>query len=669
MKNTDVFHLFEKYVDNIKSSGTNQWVGNCPFPNHPDRKASFCFNSEHGLYNCKGCGEQGNAIKFAKAMGENPEPFYSDDNQTTKVIGSKTSYHALEETKKEVKVEVKVDKLLKIMNDQFVKQLPKELANRIHSVNEVGMDDGCLTYPYFDSDGNLDGIKRHKPKAKSWGNMKKRWYGIWHIEHQPKDETLFIVEGEKDVCTLKQAQFGAVVSGSGGANTIPPIPSIFKEFKEIIILYDFDESGNKGAVKMADAIYKSLGVLPYIAEWFAGLPKGFDCSDDYKRNPNLKETHQAINNSKRYDPLQTDIPLSNEPNLMKGYTVVSVFDALKLDIKKPPMIIEDILNERGNTLLSAEDNVGKSMMANQIGCSIAIGEDFLGYKVPKPYKVLLVQHEMENGEQIDRLKKQSISFYDKSPELFVENLQMQMIQDGDNLAITDQFDMLDKTFTSFPDIQVCVFDNIGMSTNVAMSNPDEIRNELKRLKGLCRKHNVAFILVAHHVKVDWAKCMDILKTQIQGGKPVTDWADNVVQLHTSSLNPELVLMKVTKVRSIHNEDGISSKSLPQAVWFNKKDDLLFTGRFTVTNWIMHFKALDKFEQETEFIKKLAEYPQPFDRNVALNVGAELTNEISPATTDRWLKKLVKPMGWLIKVEYGKYRINQEVLDYIQVSEE
>jgi hypothetical protein len=66
---------------------------------------------------------------------------------------------------------------------------------------------------------------------------------------------------------------------------------------------------------------------------------------------------------------------------------------------------------------------------------------------------------------------------------------------------------------------------------------------------------------------------------------------------------------------------------------------------------------------------LAEYPQPFDRNVALNVGAELTNEISPATTDRWLKKLVKPMGWLIKVEYGKYRINQEVLDYIQVSEE
>ena len=131
-----------------------------------------------------------------------------------------------------------------------------------------------------------------------------------------------------------------------------------------------------------------------------------------------------------------------------------------------------------------------------------------------------------------------------------------------------------------------------MSTNVAMTKPDEIRNELKRLKTLCRKHNVAFILVAHHNKIDWGKEMDLNKPQIQGGKPVTDWADNVIQLHTSSLNTGLVLMKLTKVRSIHNEDGISSKDLPQAVWFNKDNNLLFTDRFTVTNWQGHFKALD-----------------------------------------------------------------------------
>ena len=94
--NTDVFGLFNNHVQNIKSSGTNQWIGNCPFPNHPDKKASFCFNSEHGLYNCKGCGEEGNAIKFAKAMGENPEPYYSDDYKRNNTL---TTYNRLKTDK------------------------------------------------------------------------------------------------------------------------------------------------------------------------------------------------------------------------------------------------------------------------------------------------------------------------------------------------------------------------------------------------------------------------------------------------------------------------------------------------------------------------------------------------------------------------------------------
>jgi hypothetical protein len=82
---------------------------------------------------------------------------------------------------------------------------------------------------------------------------------------------------------------------------------------------------------------------------------------------------------------------------------------------------------------------------------------------------------------------------------------------------------------------------------------------------------------------------------------------------------------------------------------------------------MHFKALDKYEKESEFVQELATYPQPFNRNDALNVGDKM--EISIPTIDRWLKKLVKPMGWLIKTSHGEWRVNQEVLDYIQIAEE
>jgi hypothetical protein len=376
----------------------------------------------------------------------------------------------------------------------------------------------------------------------------------------------------------------------------------------------------------------------------------------------MNETDKALQNAQPYEPSIEEQEIRTQA---KGYKIMKVVDAIKMDMPKPPMIVEDISNEKGSALLVAEDNVGKSMMANQLGICIATGQSFLGYQVPKPRRVLMVQHEMENGEQTSRFMKQLSN--NEHMDLLSENLEMQLIQETDNLAITDQMEMLDITFENNPHIEVCVFDNIGMSTNVEMTKPDVIRNELKRLKTLSRKHDVAFILLAHHNKVEWWKVLDLKKSHIQGGKPVSDWADNIIQLHTSSLNPELILMKLTKVRSIHNDEGVTSKDLPQGVWFNKNKDLLFTDRFTLNNWQMHFKALDKYEKESEFVKELATYPQPFNRNDALNVGDKM--EISIPTIDRWLKKLVKPMGWLIKTSHGEWRVNQEVLDYIQIAEE
>ena len=67
----DALTLFQKYVTNIKPYGTNQYIGNCPYPEHEDNKPSFTFSSE-GLYSCKGCPVKGNAVTFAKDFNEDP---------------------------------------------------------------------------------------------------------------------------------------------------------------------------------------------------------------------------------------------------------------------------------------------------------------------------------------------------------------------------------------------------------------------------------------------------------------------------------------------------------------------------------------------------------------------------------------------------------------------
>ena len=273
----DILNLFSTHCDKMQSLSGGQYIALCPF--HNDSKRSFSFN-EAGLYNCKACGETGNAITFAKHFGENPRPFY------TKTIGGhSTSYSAVKQedvskaskTGGEQAVKLSTEDLWYKINNEYHREW---FQSRAKNLNCVGMTNGHLTFPYFDVAGEKPiAIKHHKSYPYWEGDGKLKFYLEWHIPFFDKTKPLIIVEGEEDSLTMVDAGHNAV-SGSAGTLSIPKIPESFKEFPDIIILYDNDEAGRKGAKKMADTIYKSLGVLPSIGQWRDGLPDKFDCSDD-----------------------------------------------------------------------------------------------------------------------------------------------------------------------------------------------------------------------------------------------------------------------------------------------------------------------------------------------------------------------------------------------------
>ena len=328
------------------------------------------------------------------------------------------------------------------------------------------------------------------------------------------------------------------------------------------------------------------------------------------------------------------------------------------------MIIEDILNENGTALLTATDNVGKSMMANQTACCIATGTSFLGYEVPESRKVLLVQHEMDNGEQLDRLEKQTTEYLNKYPELMDKNLHLHIIEDDEDLIGVDQFDVIEDTLIEHPDIDVIIFDNLGQSTTVDLTDNDKMRTETKRLKRICRQYQIAFLMVAHHIKVDYDKVKDLTKNMIAGGKVITDWADNIIQLHTSSLNPNMVLFKITKIRSVHNKYGINTKDIHQATDFNANNDLLFTNRRAIGSWEAHFTATDKFERELKFLTELARLGE-FTTLEAINESTTAIDPpVSEVTIKRWLPRFEK-MGWLKKVKHGVWKVRDEMIQNLE----
>ncbi len=109
----------------------------------------------------------------------------------------------------------------------------------------------CFTFPHYDKDGLIINVHFHKDYSIGDGSCK--WYPLHFLPRYDITNKLYITEGEKDCISLRSKNKQALCSTLGALN-IPKDLSPLEPFKEIIILYDNDEAGIKGAQKLADMI-------------------------------------------------------------------------------------------------------------------------------------------------------------------------------------------------------------------------------------------------------------------------------------------------------------------------------------------------------------------------------------------------------------------------------
>ena len=77
----DFQQLFSSHLEQVKHLKGNQYQALCPL--HNDTNPSFFFESETGLWSCKGCDATGNAPQFAGLMGiPNPNQYYPQNGTT-----------------------------------------------------------------------------------------------------------------------------------------------------------------------------------------------------------------------------------------------------------------------------------------------------------------------------------------------------------------------------------------------------------------------------------------------------------------------------------------------------------------------------------------------------------------------------------------------------------
>ena len=164
-----------------------------------------------------------------------------------------------------------------------------ELPRKTREKNTV-----IAKYNYTDKDGNLLNTKtRWSDKSFSWshkenGKWKKGHKGeavLYNLPAVVSSKRVYVMEGEKDVETLKTCQKVATCSahGAGTGKWLPQYTEALKG-KEIVIIQDNDDKGKEFARETANALIdvaESVKVIDLTQEWDT-LKEHGDISDVFE---------------------------------------------------------------------------------------------------------------------------------------------------------------------------------------------------------------------------------------------------------------------------------------------------------------------------------------------------------------------------------------------------
>ena len=377
-----------------------------------------------------------------------------------------------------------------------------------------------------------------------------------------------------------------------------------------------------------------------IAQWQKGLPEGYDISDDVEND--LKEVDYAIVHAKEYKPPR------------KGFQIMSITELTNKIINKPKPIIRNLLYEKGVTVIAGTDGVGKTWLATQSALSIATGTPFLDWETNQT-PVLLVQFELSLELLSSRIQKQMKSF----PTVPNGYLDVVCFETEDKL-FTSQWEKIKNTITENELYNgVVIVDNLYTSVSGDVSDNAQMNQILSDVAHIRSSTGNAIILVAHHNKGTLID-KQLHKDQIQGGKQLTNFVSNVLQIGESKISTELRVAKITKIRDEQSE----LENIPFKLhWDN--DSVTFSRGSIIPKEEVHFvepnerweiKVLLELVSYEDFLK----YPQ-FNRE---RLRPFLPEDIDIRKESRLLNKWVE-WGFVKYMKHNTYEFRFDEIKELQ----
>ena len=490
---------------------------------HGESNPSMSFNPKTKKYKCFSCGGSYDIFNhyqeyYGKSFVEAVKSIISDFNMNIELDINKTDRKP---KKAPTSHDLYTDKILSYCNKRGISQKTLDYVG-------VKEKENCVVFEYRNELGEHISNKYRRTKQ---GNGVKMWFEkdtnintLFNMDQVNPGEPLLITEGEFDCLSAIESGFKNAVSIPSGVNStnewINTNWTFLEQFEEIILWFDNDDPGRKGAREVYNRLSNdSVKIVNYT--------KYNDINEAlYKEGK--EEILEAI--EKAQTPVIEGIyTLDNieDFNIYEAEKLRTGFKAI--DNKIIGMVFGSL------NIFTGRNGAGKSTILNQMYIGEALRQNykcfiFSGELVASNVKDWLIST-LANEQDFKTIESKSGLIYkrvDNSSRSFItERIKDKIFLYGDedyNInIILKKMEILAKRFG----VKVFCIDNLMVIEEDLVDEYKIQTSIVKKLKNFAKKYNCMVHLVAHPRK---SQNVDVNKDDVAGSANITNLADYVTSI-------------------------------------------------------------------------------------------------------------------------------------------
>lgn len=224
----------------------------CPLGTHEDTDPSFLFYFDSRRWECRSCGEKGDAIQFTAALLNKQRPeaalwLAKRFNVRAQIVVNPLQIESWHETL--------------LVNSRYLQVLHERKGLTLETIREarIGLDSDRITIPIKDREGSYVDVRFYNPFSDGKNKYthlrdaasKSELYPYASLSRDP----IFLTEGEFKALALVQRGFAGLTTTGGVAAWRADWSELLRG-KTVILVHDIDAPGRKAANKRAKVLYQ-----------------------------------------------------------------------------------------------------------------------------------------------------------------------------------------------------------------------------------------------------------------------------------------------------------------------------------------------------------------------------------------------------------------------------